>query len=129
VMLFLGQAEEVLKKLDTEPVKSSDNAWAAVYRCKAHLLLGQAQEAVGACEKAIGLDPVAWSAHLFLAAAQADLGNLDKARASLKAVEQMSPGHTLARLRSYRQAAHPEFQRQAEAHYYPGLRRAGMPER
>ena len=100
-----------------------------MYQCKAHLLLGQSNEAVAACEKAIGRDPVAWSAHLFLAAAQANLGQFDKARASLKAVEQMSPGYTLARLRGYRQGAHPEFQRQAEAHYYPGLRRAGMPER
>ena len=67
--------------------------------------------------------------HLYLAAAHAQLGHLESARASLQVVERMSPGHTIARLRNYRQWSNPEYQRLAEGTYYAGLRKAGLPER
>jgi tetratricopeptide (TPR) repeat protein len=126
VQMFLGRPREALATLGgtTEVNKNWENYMA----CHAHLLLGDARAAIGECEKAIGRDPHVWSAHLFLAAARAQVGELEAARASLAEVERMSPGHTVLRLRSYRYAAHPEYQRLAGANYYPGLVKAGMPE-
>ena len=76
-----------------------------------------------------GGDPHTWSVHLYLAAVQAHLGNLERPRSSLQVVNRMSPGHTIARLRSYRTWSNPEYRRLAEDTYYAGLREAGMPER
>jgi hypothetical protein len=67
--------------------------------------------------------------HLYLAAAQAHLGNLERARSSLQVVDQMSPGHTIARLRYFRPWSNPQYRQLAEDTYYAGLRKAGMPER
>ena len=103
--------------------------WGLLVTCHARLLLGQHDLAAAACDKAAGGDPNAWSVHLYLAAAQANLGNLEQARSSLQVVDRMSPGHTIARLRNYRHWSNPEYQRLAEDTYYAGLKKAGMPER
>lgn len=129
VWLRTGRVAEALQVVQAEPLRSSPDAWTPVMECHALLLLAQLQAAVDACERAIGRSAMLWSAHLYLAAAHALLGRHEQARASLQVVERMSPGHTIARLRAYRQWAHPEYQRLAAATYYDGLRKAGLPER
>ena len=129
VLIYVGQPRQALETLDAEPVLRASQTWPKIVACHARLLLGEARAAATECEKAVGRDPSLWSAHLYLAAAHANLGELEAARASLAVVNRMSPAHTIARLRNYRYAAHPEYRRLADAHYYAGLRKAGMPEK
>jgi adenylate cyclase len=126
VWVVLGRPAEALKLLETNPLRHTDTHFVA---CHAQALLGHFREAIEMCEKSVGTSPMLWSAHLYLAAAHASLGETERAHASLKVVNRMSPGHTIARLRAYRNRSHPEYQRLAEAHYYPGLKKAGMAER
>ena len=127
-LIYLGQPRQALELLAAGPVGSSPT-WEKIVACHAQILLGDAKAAVTECERAVGRDPSLWSAHLYLAAAHANVGELEAARASLAVVDRMSPAHSIARLRNYRYAAHPEYRRLADAHYYAGLRKAGMPEK
>ena len=130
-LVQLGRPEEALELLagNVPTASKALPTWGMLVTCHARLLMGQHSLAAGACEKAAGGDPHAWSVHLYLAAAQAHLGNLERARSSLQVVDRMSPGHTIARLRNYRTWSNPEYRRLAEDTYYAGLREAGMPER
>lgn len=130
-LVQLGRPTEALELLAGNLPTSSKAlpTWGLLVTCHARLLMGQYSLAAGACERAAGGNPLAWSVHLYLAAAQAQLGNLERARSSLQVVDRMSPGHTIARLRNYRHWSNPEYRRLAEDTYYAGLRKAGMPER
>lgn len=129
VLTYLGQPGRALEMLAGQPGVAGVRTWTKIQTCHARLLLGEAKAGIVDCEKAIGSGPGGSSVHLYLAAAHANLGELEQARASLAVVDRVSPGHTIARLRSYRYAAHPEYQRLADLHYYSGLRKAGMAEK
>jgi adenylate cyclase len=97
--------------------------------CEAHLLLGQYEQAIAACEKAKGLSVEDWWVDLFLAAAYADHGDTARAAASKAEVLRLVPGYTIARLKSNGYTVNPDYIRLAEEHFYSGLRKAGLPER
>jgi len=95
--------------------------------CEAHLLAGHAAEAVAMCERAAGLTH-AWIIPAFLAAAYANHGELGKAREAKDEVLRQQPGYSIAVLKSKRYSAHPTYLKLAEAYWYEGLRKAGLPE-
>lgn len=98
------------------------------YVCRGNLMLGQYKDAVPACETAAALDARSWQNQLQLLAACAQNG--DTARAAVVKVRllELQPGYTIAVDRARLFSDHPEFVRQVEAHLYPGLRKAGIPE-
>ncbi len=69
-----------------------------------------------------------WFIHLFLAAAYANSGDMDKAAAAKAQILRTVPGCTISQLRAKRYSDHPEYVKLAEENYYPGLRKAGLPE-
>jgi tetratricopeptide (TPR) repeat protein len=91
-------------------------------------LLGQYDDAIAACEKAIGQTGVEFDIAYFLAAAYAHQGFAEKAAEETAKILRRSPGLTIAKLRAKRYSAHPEYVRLAEMHWYSGLRKAGIPE-
>jgi adenylate cyclase len=95
--------------------------------CEAHLLAGQSAEAVTMCQRAAGLTH-AWIIPAFLAAAYANHGDLEKAREAKDEVLRQQPGYSIAVLKSKRYSAHPIYLQLAEAYWYDGLRKAGLPE-
>jgi hypothetical protein len=95
--------------------------------CEANLLLGQADNAIATCEKAAGLD-TDWIVQLLLVAAYANRGDLVKAVAAKERLLQTVPGYTISQLRAKRYSEVPEYLKLAEAHWYSGLRKAGIPE-
>jgi tetratricopeptide (TPR) repeat protein len=95
--------------------------------CEAHLLLGQYEQTIATCEKAAGLIDD-WIVHLFLIAAYANRGDMAKADAEKAEVLRRAPGYTIATLKSKRYSVNPEYMQLAEAHWYAGLRKAGIPE-
>ena len=62
-----------------------------------------------------------------LAAALANLGRLEEARATVKAALALDPIFTIAYLHSYPFSDNPTYLAQRE-HMYDGMRKAGVPE-
>jgi len=96
--------------------------------CEAHLLAGHAEQAIATCEKAasLGNDPLN---NLFLAAAYANHGDMEKAASAKADALRTMPGYTIARLRAKRYSEDPEYQRLAEKYWYEGLRKTGFPQK
>jgi adenylate cyclase len=130
LLVVTGRPTEALPIVDQAlALKPTNPAMEMRVRCQAELLLGHPEEAIKACETTTALDPSHWIAHLFLVAAYANAGELDKAAAARRAVDQAAPGYTIERLRRYRYSEHPDYLRLVEDHWYAGLRKAGVPER
>jgi predicted Zn-dependent protease len=102
--------------------------WAMFVACEAHLFLGHADQAIAACERAAPIEPNR-TVQLYLAAAYANHGDTGKAAAALQLAMQKVSVRTIAQLRERRWSEDPEFLKLAEMHLYPGLMKAGMPER
>jgi predicted Zn-dependent protease len=96
--------------------------------CHARLLLGQYKQAIAACERAKGLSAGDWAMDLWLAAAYAHDGDTAKAAVAKAEVLQQIPDLTIAGIQAKRFSANPDYLRQAEGHWYSGLRKAGIPE-
>jgi tetratricopeptide (TPR) repeat protein len=128
LMNMTGRPAEALplaaRDVELDP---ADIAWTSRMTCEAHLLLGHAAEAVAACEKAAALD-TDWIVQLFLAAAYANHGDVVKAMAAKDKALFTVPGYTVSQLRAKRYSEVPEYLKMAEAHWYAGLRKAGLPE-
>jgi class 3 adenylate cyclase/TolB-like protein/Tfp pilus assembly protein PilF len=101
--------------------------WSMMAACWAHLLLGQADKAIVMCERSAPLEPN-WLVQLLLAAAYANHGDLEQAVATKERALRMVPGYTIAQLRAKRYSDVPEYVKLAETYWYPGLRKAGIPE-
>jgi TolB-like protein/tetratricopeptide (TPR) repeat protein len=98
------------------------------YVCRGNLMLGQYQEAVPACETAAALDAPSWQNQLQLLAAYAQNGDMAKAARVKAQLLELQPGYTIAIDRARLFSDHPDFVKQIEAHLYPGLRKAGIPD-
>ena len=130
LMFITGRPAETLElTAKATALEAATPAWALDTACRAHLLLGQAREAIETCEQAYGLNPGNWSAQLVLVAAYMNAGEPEKARIAKAAVDRIMPGYTIARLRASGFPDHPEYAKLAEKYWYAGLRKAGVPEK
>jgi adenylate cyclase len=102
--------------------------WTIRVGCEAHLLLGQYDQAIAACERATGQAGDEFDIAYFLAAAYAHTGATKRAAEEKAKILRGSPGFTIATLRAKQYSTNPEYMRLAEAHWYTGLRKAGIPE-
>ena len=130
LMFVTGRPAEMLeltaRAMALEPATSG---WTLELACRAHLLLGNARQAIDTCERASGLDPANWNAQLLLIAAYVNAGEPEKARVAKGTVDRFIPGYTIARLRSNGFPEHPEYLRLAEKYWFAGLPQAGVPEK
>ena len=99
------------------------------YVCRGNLMLGLYKDAVPACETAAALDVGSWQNQLQLLAAYGQTGDLAKGAVVKAKLLELQPGYTIAIDRARLFSDHPEFVKQVEAHLYPGLRKAGIPEK
>jgi tetratricopeptide (TPR) repeat protein len=128
VMAMTGKPREALALVEEavamDPQRNSPQAAVA---CMTHVLLGDYEAAIVAGEQSIALgggdSP---HDHLYLAAAYAEAGNLDKARAAREAMLRLVPGFRIGKYRWRKPVAHPAWISLAERHLQPGLRRAGF---
>jgi tetratricopeptide (TPR) repeat protein len=102
--------------------------WTIRAGCEAHLLLGQYDEAIAMCERALGQAGNEFDIAWFLASAYAHKGMAERAAQETAKILRRSPGFTIAKLRGKRYSAHPEYLKLADEHWYSGLRQAGIPE-
>ena len=96
-------------------------------QCSAHLNLGEYDEAIATCEKALALEEN-WLKYLFLLGALAQKGDMAKAAVAKAQLLKLKPEVSIARLKVAPMWADPLYQQQREANLYTGLRKAGIPE-
>ncbi|HEX3410617.1 MAG TPA: hypothetical protein VHT00_02770, partial [Stellaceae bacterium] len=93
------------------------------------LLQGQTDRALGWLEKADGENPRLAFVHAYLAAGYALKGDTERAGAELAEAQRLSKGYSsLANVEKSTWYDEPKIRALAEATYFPGLRRAGIPE-
>ena len=100
----------------------------AMNLCRGNLMLGRYGEAVSACEKAATLDDATWHNQVLLLAASAQNGDMQKATVAKTELLKRQPRFSIAKDKAARLSDHPDYLKMLEAHYYPGLRKAGIPE-
>ena len=128
LMIFMARPAEALALVDRARELSPDDPWVAATACEAYLFAGQTEQAIATCEKATGQENF-WWIHLVLAAAYAYHGDMAKAAAAKAEVLRINPGLTIAQLRAKHGSDNPEYVKLAEKYWYPGLRKAGLPEK
>jgi len=104
------------------------NVNAAMNLCRANLMLGRYGDAMPACEKAATLDNDTWHNQLLLLAACVQNGEMQKAAVAKRQLLKRQPDFSIAKDKAAPLSDHPEYLKMLELHYYPALRRAGIPE-
>jgi len=126
VLTSMGRPDEAMKLIDRVFAMNPPNrGYPLRTACQAHLLAGQADQAIATCEK-LGSRDLVW--HTRMAAAYANNGDTEKAAASKAEVLRTVPGYTISQLRAKRYSDHPEYVKLAEKYWYAGLRKAGFKE-
>ncbi|HEV2040583.1 MAG TPA: adenylate/guanylate cyclase domain-containing protein [Casimicrobiaceae bacterium] len=129
LMAYSGRPAEALTLIDQAIALDPPGGYVQMrVACEAHLLLGQYEQAITACEKANGLFREDWIVNLLLVAASAHHGDTAKAAAVKAEVLRRVPGYTIATLKSRGYSVNPDYIRLAEEQWYSGLRKAGFPE-
>ena len=93
----------------------------------AHLYAGRDEVALAWARRAIVVNPAYSIAHAWLAAAAANLGDLETAHDALSEFKRLQPGYTLGSFRAERHGDNTNFLRQRERLYH-GLKKAGLDE-
>ena len=128
VMTMTGRPDEAVKLVERALAMNTPSiGWTLRIACEAHLLAGQAEQAIATCEKATGTS-IYWYIYPSLAAAYANHGDTEMASAAKGEILRTMPGYTIAQLRAKRYSDHPEYVKLAEKYWYAGLRKAGIPE-
>jgi class 3 adenylate cyclase/TolB-like protein len=123
---FAEGLEQFDKSIAVDPRQAADGSLLRG-RCRLHLFLGHYDEAITACERAAALENL-WPTYLYLTAAYAQKDQMTKASVAKSQLLKFQPGFTIARLKALRLTDNPVYWQQAEAHIFPGLRKAGIPE-
>ncbi len=127
LLYSMGRPAESLKLL--ERATAIDPPGDATNLCRVNLMLGRYSEAIPACEKAAALDDATWHNQVLLVAASAQSGDMAKSAVAKAELLKRQPGFSIAKDKAALLSAHPDYLKMLEAHYYPGLRKAGIPER
>jgi TolB-like protein/class 3 adenylate cyclase len=127
---FLGRAEEteahVLESFRLSPHDTYAYLWAYIMG-GAKIQLGNDDEAVAWLRRSIEANRNFRNAHVYLAAALAQLGRLDEARAAVQATLALDPTFTIRRFRAGAYSDNQTYLAQRER-VYEGMRKAGVPE-
>jgi TolB-like protein/class 3 adenylate cyclase/Tfp pilus assembly protein PilF len=128
--IFTGRSEEteahVREALRLSPRDTFAFSWIATAGV-AKLYLGDDEEAVAWLRRAIETNRNLPNAHFYLAAALANLGQLNEAQAAAVAGLAINPTYTINRFRAGSSSDNPTFLGQRER-IYKGMQMAGVPE-
>jgi tetratricopeptide (TPR) repeat protein len=127
ILVDAARPGEALAGVDQVLALYPDAAWTMLTACEAHLLSGEIDQAIAACERATARTNDVYDVQVMLAAAYADRGDMAKVAAAKAEVLRASPGFTIATAEQ-RHLNDPEYLRLAEPYLYGGLRKAGFPE-
>ena len=127
--VYTGRADEALRVVERQAaaVGGQQDPWFRMLRCDASIHLGRYAEAIADCERATGGVTHYWI-WLDLAAAYGQSGDLDKAAKAKDELMRRVPTFTISRMVAKRISSNPVYERSMREHFYPGLRKAGVPE-
>ena len=126
----MGRAEEAEAHVNQAFRLSPNDAVAFMWthvRGLAKLHLGADEEAVALFRRSVDASRNYPLNHFYMAAALANLGRLDEARAEVKAGLALAPDYSIARFLSMAESDNPIYLKQRER-ILEGLRKAGVPE-
>jgi class 3 adenylate cyclase/TolB-like protein len=129
LLLISGQLEEV--KLIVDQVARRTGSYGDREMrdlCWLNLASGSPAAAVPFCAKAAALSDW-WADEMYLAAAYAQAGQIDKSKDAAARVIRAQPDITIDLLRKRRYSSHPDYRRWEEGELFAGLRKAGIPEK
>jgi TolB-like protein/class 3 adenylate cyclase len=128
--IFVGRAEEteahVSEALRLSPLDSFASLWMQ-FAGGAKLSLGADEEAVARFRRSIEMNQNLQLVRFFLAAALANLGRLDEAKAETQIGLTLDPTFTIDRFRFGLESDNPVFLKYRE-HIHEGMRKGGVPE-
>ena len=132
ILLFLNRPDEALALADRsasmfQPMNTGAEGWSHRLACESNLLLGRYAVAVAECEKSAANDDW-WIDQVYLTALYAQLGDSARAAAAKSALLGKKPTFTIEKFKPTWSGT-AGFNDRAEAHFYAGLRKAGIPDR
>ena len=126
ILIWTGRPEEVFaqlyKAIALDP-READDTEQLFIRCRAHLSLGQYDDAINACERSAASSDD-WVTYMFLTAAYAQKDEMTKASDSKRRLLKIRPGFTVAQLKVAAISDNPLFWQQTETYIFRGLRKA-----
>jgi len=126
----LGEPEKAIPQIDEAIRRSPLDPQLGISNLvlgRAYLLLGLWDQTINANLRARALQKGFINIHLALAAAYAQQGDQEAAKASLADALSLRPDLTLAWLKGHPFSSEPTYVTLAEATLYGGLRKAGLP--
>src|SRR5262249_22658966 len=101
MMIWMGRPQDAFAELDKADALDAryDYADSLRLRCRAHLALGHYDDAIKLCERAAPLEDL-YLEYLYLTAAYAQIGDMNKAANARAELLKRRPGYTIARLRA-----------------------------
>ncbi|HEY2862951.1 MAG TPA: adenylate/guanylate cyclase domain-containing protein [Casimicrobiaceae bacterium] len=97
------------------------------YSCHAHIHLGQYEQALSDCERAVAEGNDYW-VYLDLTTAYAQTGDMARASATKAEVMKRVPDFTISRLLAKQFSNSPVWNEEIRTRFVPGWRKAGLPE-
>ncbi len=125
--LLTGRAAEALKVNESRQSMLGIDPSFLTLACTAHLYLGNYEQAIADCERAVSGDDSSFP-YLHLTAAYAQVGDMAKAATAKAELMRRIPDFTIARFVARTSSNNPTWVRQTETQLIPGLRKAGVPE-
>ena len=128
ILQFSGRPAEALAVAEQVLSFDPQNAGADHYVCKAHLYLGQYEDAAATCEKVAALGDH-WWIQFYLTAVYTHLGDTKKAARAREQVLSKQPGFTLARYRAMLRSSPPAYFDLFDKRVAPDLIKGGFAEK
>ena len=125
LLYFDGKAQEGLELIKRAMALNPNHPYNYSFHLgQAHYILGNYNNAIAALEGVIESNPAAERAHLWLAAAYAQVGRVDDAEWEMEQIQAANPDVSLKRVRN----TYPFTNSADLAHLVEGLRKAGLTE-
>jgi len=129
IMISTGRPAEALTIVQRAvAIDPPATGWGQLMTCKSLFYLGRYDDAVIACEKSAGLNN-SWIDEVYLTAAYAQKGDLNKAKIARDELLKLQPGYTVERYRETWYSGTPAFFDLVDRHLAAGLRKTGIPEK
>lgn len=126
--ILTGRSAEALREIAQRNVMMGASDSELLFTaCHAHIHLGQYEQAIGECGRAVADDNFYW-VQLDLVVAYAQTGDMARAKAAKAELMKRVPDFTIARLEAKQFSNNPVWIEEIRTRFIPGLRKAGVPD-
>jgi len=123
-----GRSAEALQEISKRNAAlGSPDSYSLFFACHAHIHLGQYEQALADCGRAVA-DSNNYFVYFDLAAAYAQTGDMVRAKAAKAELMRRVPDFTISRFEAKQFSNNPIWIEEVRTRFIPGLRKAGVPE-